>query len=71
MHICQGASWEGGGGSGSGARGGGVEEIRRPLEAEVPEQPQFRYIEKCISKPGHFPPRFVQIAVHTPPPEAT
>jgi hypothetical protein len=24
-HICQGASWEGGGGSGSGARGGGAE----------------------------------------------
>jgi hypothetical protein len=45
-----------------------LEEIRA-VEAEVPEppEPQVRYVEKCISKPGHFPPRFVRIAVQTPP----
>jgi hypothetical protein len=45
-----------------------LEEIRA-VEAEVPEPPapQVRYVEKCISKPGHFPPRFVKIAVQTPP----
>jgi hypothetical protein len=45
-----------------------LEEIRA-VEAEVPEppEPQVRYVEKRISKPGHFPPRFVRIAVQTPP----
>jgi hypothetical protein len=46
-----------------------LEEIRRPRKQEDPEPPapQVRYVEKCISKPGHFPPRFVRIAVRTPP----
>jgi phage terminase small subunit len=69
-----------GGNSGCGSRRSaesGAEllaEIRRPREEEDPEPPapQVRYIEKCISKPGHFPPRFVRIAVRTPPsPDAT
>jgi hypothetical protein len=50
-----------------------LEEIRA-VEAEVPEppEPQVLYVEKCISKPGHFPPRFVKIAVRNPPsPDAT
>jgi hypothetical protein len=48
-----------------------LEEISA-VEAEVPEPPaaQVRYVEKCVSKPGHFPPRFVRIAVR-PAPDAT
>jgi hypothetical protein len=46
-----------------------LEEIRHPREERDPDPPavQVRYIEKCISKPGHFPPRFVKIAVRNPP----
>ena len=44
-----------------------LEEIRS-AEAEVPEPPapQIRYIERGVSKPGHFP-QFEKIAVRTPP----
>ena len=36
-----------------------------PMEAEVTKvpAPQVGYIEKLVSKPGHFPPKFVKIAV--------
>jgi hypothetical protein len=44
-----------------------LEEIRQPppMEAEVPKPPapQVRYIEKLVSKPGHFPPQFERVAV--------
>jgi hypothetical protein len=44
-----------------------LEEIRQapPLEAEVPKPPapQVRYVERLVSKPGHFPPQFVKVAV--------
>ena len=44
-----------------------LEEIRRtpPVEVEVPKPaaPQVRYIEKLVSKPGHFPPQFERVAV--------
>jgi hypothetical protein len=44
-----------------------LEEIRQPppMEAEVPKPPapQVRYIEKLVSKPGHFPPQFVKVPV--------
>jgi hypothetical protein len=44
-----------------------LEEIRQapPMEAEVakPPAPQVHYIEKLVSKPGHFPPRFVKVPV--------
>ena len=44
-----------------------LEEVRRApsMEAEVPKPPapQVRYIEKLVSKPGHFPPRFVKVPV--------
>jgi len=46
------------------------EEIRQapPMEAEVPKPPAppVRYIEKLVSKPGHFPPQFVKIPVRKP-----
>jgi hypothetical protein len=61
-------------GAGEGAERGVelLEEIRAVAEVSEPPAPQVRYIEKCISKPGHFPPRFVRIAVRTPPsPDAT
>jgi hypothetical protein len=42
-----------------------LEEIRQapPMEAEVPGPPgpEPRYEEKCVSPPGHFPPRFVKV----------
>jgi hypothetical protein len=40
-----------------------LEEIRQapPMEAEVPPAPEPRYEEKCVSPPGHFPPRFVRV----------
>jgi septal ring factor EnvC (AmiA/AmiB activator) len=48
-----------------------LEEIRQapPMEVEVPKPPapEVRYIEKLVSKPGHFPPQFVKIAVRTTP----
>ena len=48
-----------------------LEEIG-PVEVSEPPTPQVRYLEKLISKPGHFPPKFVKIAVQTPPsPDAT
>jgi hypothetical protein len=44
-----------------------LEEIRQPppIKAEVPKPPapEVRYIEKLVSKPGHFPPQFVKVAV--------
>jgi hypothetical protein len=44
-----------------------LEEIRQPppMEAEVAEAPatQIRYVEKLVSKPGHFPPQFVKVPV--------
>jgi hypothetical protein len=44
-----------------------LEEIRQapPIEAEVPKPlaPQVRYVERLVSKPGHFPPQFVKVAV--------
>jgi hypothetical protein len=43
-----------------------LEEIRRPpIEAEAPNPPapQVRYIEKLVSRPGHFPPQFERVAV--------
>jgi hypothetical protein len=44
-----------------------LEEIRQAprVEAEVPKStaPQMRYIEKLVSKPGHFPPQFVRVPV--------
>jgi hypothetical protein len=47
-----------------------LEEIRRvpPMEVEVPKPPapQVCYIEKLVSPPGHFPPRFVRVAVPNP-----
>jgi hypothetical protein len=35
------------------------------MEAEVPKlaAPQVRYIEKLVSKPGHFPAQFVKVPV--------
>ena len=43
-----------------------LEEIRQapPMGAEVPKPPapQVRYVEKLVSKPGHFPPQFVKVA---------
>jgi hypothetical protein len=42
-----------------------LEEIHQvpPLEAEIarPLAPEPRYEEKCVSPPGHFPPRFVKV----------
>jgi hypothetical protein len=47
-----------------------LEEIRQapPMEAEVPKPaaPQVRYIEKLVSKPGHFPAQFVKVPVRKP-----
>jgi hypothetical protein len=44
-----------------------LEELRQvpPMEAEAPKPlaPQVRYIEKLVSKPGHFPAQFVKVAV--------
>jgi hypothetical protein len=44
-----------------------LEEIRQapPMEAEAskPPAPQVRYVERLVSKPGHFPPQFVKVAV--------
>ena len=44
-----------------------LEEIRQPqpMDVEVPKPPapQVRYIEKLVSKPGHFPPQFVKVPV--------
>ena len=44
-----------------------LEELRRapPMEVEVPKPPapQVRYIERLVSKPGHFPPVFVKVPV--------
>jgi hypothetical protein len=44
-----------------------LREIRQapPMEAEVPKPPapQVRYIERLVSKPGHFPPQFVKVPV--------
>jgi hypothetical protein len=46
-----------------------LEEIRQaPTEAEVPKPPapEVHYIEKLVSKPGHFPPQFERVAVRKP-----
>jgi hypothetical protein len=47
-----------------------LEELRQAprMEAEVPKPPapQVRYIEKLVSKPGHFPPQFVKVPVRKP-----
>jgi hypothetical protein len=44
-----------------------LEEIRRepPMEAEAPKPPapQVRYIEKLVSRPGHFPAQFERVLV--------
>jgi len=44
-----------------------LEEVRRapPVEAEVPRPPapEPRYEERPVSKPGHFPPRFMKVPV--------
>jgi len=35
-----------------------------PLEpAPKPRAPEIRYAEKCVSPPGHFPPKFVRVPV--------
>ena len=45
-------------------------ELRRapPVEQEVPKAPaqEIRYVEKCVTPPGHFPVRFVKVAVRNP-----
>jgi hypothetical protein len=37
----------------------------RPVEqaASKPPAPETQYIEKCVSPPGHFPPKFVKVPV--------
>jgi hypothetical protein len=35
-------------------------------EAPKPPAPKIRYVEKCVSPPGHFPPQFVKVAVLNP-----
>jgi hypothetical protein len=39
-----------------------------PVEPEVPKPPapEIRYVEKCVSPPGHFPARFVKAPVRNP-----
>jgi hypothetical protein len=44
--------------------------LRRPplVKQEVPKPPapEIRYVQKCLSPPGHFPPRFVKVPVRNP-----
>ena len=39
-----------------------------PVKQQVPKPPtrETRYVEKLVSRPGHFPPRFVKVAVWNP-----
>jgi hypothetical protein len=47
-----------------------LSEVRKepPVEQKVanPPAPEIQYIEKCVSPPGHFPPRFVKVPVRNP-----
>ena len=51
------------------AKGGAeiLAELRRAasVQQEVPKPhaPEIRYVEKCVSPAGHFPPRFVRVPV--------
>ena len=39
-----------------------------PVKPDVPKprSAKIKYVEKCVTPPGHFPARFVKVAVHNP-----
>jgi hypothetical protein len=45
-------------------------EVRKapPMKQEVPKPPapEIRYVEKCVSPPGHFPQKFARVPVRNP-----